>query len=237
MKSVLFSLVFVLSVLRASAQDFTLRADTVTSTETSDLVHWVTDDSLNIYNRIFNTSSSPVIVYWQLILKDLPSDWKLYGICDNYLCRTATDPALLSFAIDSTDAIAVGDSSDLEPRLAVPSIGVGVVKIRTFTDSDADTAVYLIYKGTAGIAAITVADKRVNLYPNPTGNDLIVYTDKNLGAARLDVVSLTGARVTSALVAKEVTTINTSEMAKGIYTVKVVDEKGNLITTRKFTKD
>ncbi|MFT4061855.1 MAG: T9SS type A sorting domain-containing protein [Edaphocola sp.] len=229
----------------ANAQTFTFTANPVDSTTTGTEVKTadMTDyPYVEVVTYIQNTSSSAFSANWKLVsdTTDYPSGWKLTGICDNVSCYAVDSSWFINRPTKTTMDIAVDGTSLLDVRVYAPytaANGTGVFKIMVSTLEAVDTAVFILNKATTGISTINVTDKRVNLYPNPTSNNLIVYADKNLGAARLDVISLTGARVTTALVAKEVTTINTSEMAKGIYTVKVVDEKGNLITTRKFTKD
>jgi hypothetical protein len=229
--------------LTAGAQEFTFKADTLTET-TAGMTppqgsSW-DNYTINMHNYVRNSTQASLSVQWQIFEKNLPNGWGIYGFCDNATCRTEESAAITSAAVQSALPIAAGDSSLLEPRVKVPvegDNGVGIIRVRVFTDNWADTTAYIIYKTASGIAGISINDTRVMLYPNPAEDRLSVYMDKNLNAARIDVYSINGANLAQHMVTgKETASIDVSKMAPGLYQVRVADNHGALITSRKFHK-
>jgi len=198
--------------------------------------------TINMFNYVRNNTASSLTFKWQIIQKSLPFGWFINGFCDNQSCRTSSDPVVASMAQTESYPIEAGDSSQLEPRVAVPTSGdngVGIIRARVWTDNTSDTAVYIITKSPTGVSTITVNDKRVALYPNPVGDrELIVFTEKSLDPSRIEIYSITGAKQLAAAVNrdKEVTSIDVHSLSAGFYLVRVSDSNGNIITTRKLVR-
>lgn len=237
------SLSLCLLTASAGAQEFTFKADTLSETTAGRTPppgsSW-DNYAIKMYNYIRNNTQASLNVQWQIFEKSLPNGWGIYTFCDNGTCRPESHPAITSAAVQSAAPIAVGDSSLLEPAVKVPEEGdngVGIIRVRVFTNTSADTATYIIYKTASSIAAISLNDTRVMLYPNPAENQLSVYMDKSLNASRVDVYHVSGASVMQHTVAgKEAALLDISALTSGFYLVRVTDARGALITSRKFHK-
>lgn len=196
--------------------------------------------TLNIFNYAHNKKTQDIVIKWRIFQKSLPIGWFINGFCDNISCRPGNHPAI-GGAEQETNPIAPGDSTQMEPRVAVPADGdngTGIIRVQLKTDNTTDTATYIINKNPTGITVISAKDKRVGIYPNPAANDLIVFADKSLNAARVSIVNITGAQQMAQTLEKgtEVTNINISSLAAGMYFVRIIDERGATVTTRKFSK-
>lgn len=229
-----------------NAQDFVLKADTMRK-ETPG-VATVTgvcdDDAVFFYNYVKNNTPNALAKYnWRIIQKDLPFGWYLCQLCDNNLCRPKTDAALNpSYADVAAGAVNAGDSGLIEPAITVPADGdngVGILRVKVWTDNTTDTATFIINKTPTGISKIAVNDSRVNIYPNPANNSVLVYAEKSLNPANVSIVSITGQTVYNAPfnTGKEAESININSLSKGTYLIRLNDNKGQLITSRKFIKE
>lgn len=245
MTRITLSLSLFLSLFAATvnAQEFTFRAHTLTKNTTGNTPPpgsgW-DNYTVKMYNYALNETQAPLLIQWQILEQSYPSGWSTYGFCDNATCRIETSPAITSGAEQSSLPIAVGDSCLLEPQVKVPveaDNGVGTIRVRVFTANWADTITYIINKTATGIAAISLNDTRVMLYPNPAADRLSVYMDKSLNAAYAEVYNIGGAHLARHHIAgKEVALLDISSLSAGLYQVRIVDDKGALITTRKFSR-
>jgi hypothetical protein len=213
-------------------------------------------NTIDLNFHINNTSDSSLIFKWQLLSDSTehPAGWLLTGICDNVVCRSPYSE--FYYHIEQTSfPILPGETNAnktlLEARIYAPvgsanGIGVFRVKVRAFYSSDVSfanplqtkTVVFIVKKNVTGIATIPVDDKRVFLYPNPATNALQVYTDKTLNTQNISIININGAQsiVSTVEKGKETTNININSLAAGMYTVRIDDANGNMITTRKFVK-
>lgn len=230
----------------ANAQaDFTLTTDTITvdTTGSTPPAGETWDNyTINIFNYAHNKTSQPLIINWRIFQKTIPIGWFINGFCDNISCRPGTHTAIVNGTPQESNPVAPGDSTQLEPRVAVPveaDNGTAIIRVELKTNNTTDTATYIINKhSTTGITVISVKDTRVAIYPNPAANDLMVFADKSLNAARVSIVNITGAQLMTQTLEKgtEVTNMNVSSLAAGMYFVKIIDERGATVTTRKFSK-
>jgi hypothetical protein len=139
--------------------------------------------------------------------------------------------------------IGAGASSIMEARIYAPTDepdGVGLFKVEISTAQQMDTLVFMLTKdSTTGIAAISLNDKRVSVYPNPaSGSDLHVFIDAGLKATQATVYSIIGREQMSMPITanKELITFDVNRLPAGLYILRLTDAKGQTITSRKFSK-
>jgi hypothetical protein len=245
-KLLLTATLFAVSFTVVNAQDFVLKADTMTKNTTgvTTITNVCETDAVIFYNYVYNNTTATLPAFhWQIIQKSLPFGWYVCQFCDNNLCRTGTSPEIANNQEVIASEIEVGDSTaQLEPAITVPADadnGVGILRVRVWTANTTDTATYIINKTPTGISKIAVNDTRVNIYPNPANNSVLIYAEKSLNPANVSVISISGQTVynTAFNVSKEVSDINISALSKGTYMVRLTDTKGQLITSRKFIKE
>jgi len=242
-KLLLSAILFAASFTFVNAQDFVLVADTMQKdTSGSVLTTPCSERSVFFYNYVHNISGDTLASYkWKIIQKDFPFGWSLCQFCDNNLCRTGNE--LTSPYADITAGELLPDSLGLvEPAILVPADGdngVGILRVKIWTDNTTDTATFIINKTPTGISKIAANDARVNIYPNPANNTVLIYAEKSLNPANISIVSITGQTVYNAAfnANKEATGISINALSKGTYMVRLTDTKGQLITSRKFIKE
>lgn len=208
-------------------------------------------NTLDVNGYVNNISTVNQAFNWQLLSDSTehPLGWVLTGICDNVQCR-APYSDFYNHVEQVTFPVAANNKTLMEARIYVPvasANGTGVFRIKIWsvdqtdmtTPTQIDTLVIIVNKTATSIASISVNDNRVKTYPNPVQNQLQVYTDKSLSATSISVFDITGKmQGTTAVNSKGTTTdVDTRSLAKGIYLLKVTDAQGQLITTRKFTKN
>ena len=79
-----------------------------------------------------------------------------------------------------------------------------------------------------------VVRKTIDVYPNPASNYFVVYNLAGEERLRLELVDLSGKLVKTQLATKMATRIETSNIAGGLYVLKITDAKGKLVRTEKL---
>lgn len=243
----MFKKIFTLSTLcvamgsYAFAQDFTLEHEsqtaTTTGTEDGNL-----DDYVTIENHLTNISTSTYKYKWNLLAPiTVPTGWTLQGFCDNKFCRLPGGPWATG-AVEESDDLLPGVESVFKMQACAPVSAVDgtmSIKVRVFTRDQADTVTYILQKGVSGLNSISLKDERVVLSPNPAVNQVTVFADKSLGAKQITVINMLGRTVLNQDMAAgtEEALVNLNGVASGVYMIRVSDAKGNVITSRKLTKN
>ncbi|TDE05917.1 T9SS type A sorting domain-containing protein [Flavobacterium sandaracinum] len=116
-----------------------------------------------------------------------------------------------------------------------PGINFGNVFQMSLSSTPAGTTVYLdnfyFYKGTLGIADFETSN--VKMYPNPVNSTLTI--DANSTIEKVAVYTILGQEVLVENPKSNSTTIQTSELSKGVYIVKT-NVDGKVITTKIIKK-
>lgn len=241
-----------------SAQQFSFQPDTVKQcTDAGTLPHpavyeigdnW---DNIEVHGGIVNNTNTAFVYKWNVILSEtiLPSGWDLFGFCDNVLCRSPFGAWATAGEVQTSNPLLPGltgpaSNRDFKMLICAPSDkpdGTAVIRIRVAVDNGlVDTATFVFSKpcNPTGIDdLLTAADRRVVLSPNPASDLLRVYADKELNASKIFIFNILGSKQMVAPIAKEVTALDISSLAPGMYVMRLEDKNGKLITTRKFAKN
>lgn len=250
MKKFLLGFISCLSLLSPAiikAQSFTTTADTVWGTITGTEVK---------YNNIVLPSSTPVTIKWNVAATDFPADWlapTAFGICDGNTCRYNTQDTLLWRTASSTPGDVftcnypgAGGSMvfDYSPNFGTGSgvtsngthylsvflsdgVPLGTTKIITFVISRGTTSTPTIKSGGEG---------NVMLYPNPANGEVNVVFDANADVKSVAIYNIIGKMMNVYKVAGNSANLNIENVPSGIYFLKLYNSKGNVVVTRKFTK-
>jgi len=202
------------------------------------------DNSITFYNHVQNTSGSPITnLKWSIAEVDFPFGWSVWTICDNNICYPQNQVNQIIAGNLEVDffTIDADTNSLLKPQIWVPTSGdngTGVLKIRVFDPNHSDTAIYMVNKTPVGVNTVKIDDNRVAIFPNPgTANAMVnVFVNKALNAKEFVVVNVLGAQVAHQAIKGEVSTLATANLAQGNYLIKILDQSGNVITTRKWAK-
>jgi len=222
------------------AQSFSLEhkvvSETTTGTEDGN-----NGDFVTLINHLTNTSTETYKYRWNLITPvDVPTGWVLQGFCDNELCRATGGPWTTGSEEESGD-LDPGEESVFKLQVCAPvsaANGTLTVKVRAHTRDYVDTATYILTKDPTGLSTISLKDERVVLSPNPANDHVTIFADKSLNAEKATVFNMVG-RVQQQLAltkGSESTVLDVNALPAGIYMVRITDNKGNVITSRKLTK-
>jgi hypothetical protein len=222
-----------------------------TENHSSDPTTYADWDVLKVDNHLENITAEPIVYQWQVLAPvDVPSGWTLHGFCDNLECRTPWasgapgTPGLWTTGEVQTSMPLNNDTrSAFYLQVCAPKSapnGTLTMKVRVWSGEQVDTVTFIATKDDlSGLNAISLTDQRVVIAPNPAVDQVKVFTDKTLGAKQITVVNMLGRVMYSQAIAAgvEESTIGLSNFAAGMYMVRVSDEQGNVITSRKLTKN
>lgn len=139
------------------------------------------------------------------------------------------DSRCLNNGTSSRAAYIVVYQADDEPgnpslRLTVPSQGTGIEPIDLLQD---------LYDELFSIRDNPLYDK-VSIFPNPAVNELNIKTDLSISANEFQIFDINGKRILSDQISTPLQTIDISQLAKGLYFIKVQATAGGI--TLKFVK-
>lgn len=208
-----------------------------------------TDYVLEFFTHVKNDLADPnaaITIEWTYLhnLTVQPAGWKLLGICDNDQCRAEDGPWFTGTPQFSFPFINDRDSSMLlELNVHAPTNlpdGVGTYYVEVKTPNQTDTAVFILTKtdGTS-ISTVSMKDQRISLYPNPSKDILNIYAAKSLNAKQISIYNLIGQEINTQELDKnnDVTRLNVQNLPSGIYMIRVANQNGEIVSTRKFLKD
>jgi len=150
----------------------------------------------------------------------------------NYTVEVTNDVSSITI-----DAIANSSAATISGT-GTKSINVGSNTVTvTVTAEDGTTKIYTIVINRPNITAINeVKNTNLNIYPNPTKNELFIKTD--LQIKKVEISDLTGHNVkilNATSVQNGIQTISVSSLLKGIYLVKVYTD--NSVVISKIVKE
>ncbi|MBN9483430.1 MAG: hypothetical protein BGO70_13190 [Bacteroidetes bacterium 43-93] len=237
MKKLLLGLVSLLSVgvsQKASAQ-FSIQKDTVAG--------YASDYNFELDNFFVNNSSTYSFISWKVVYTNLPaapSQWNSsFGLCDNKNCYA--NNILDGTRTQTTDTIFPGPASSkgnfhiIYSELGnVTTYGPYYVTIEATDGVETHQATFVMYKYPTSVNNFSKTSELM-VYPNPAANDLnVVYG--NMDVKTIGVYNLIGKAVSYYRTSGNSAKLDLSAVPSGIYFLRLNDEQGHVLATRKFTK-
>jgi hypothetical protein len=226
MKRIIYLLVAILTIANANAQ-FSFNKKTVSVSgwgsdfEPKDAQCVVTNNS---------TTSADSMINWSIITFDVPTNWQ-FDFCDPYDCIVN-----LNLNFTSTFKLKPGSSGPLKGQFFTKgNPGTATVKIRLAYANgshDADT-ITLMAKGWATGLNNVKKQSEVTFFPNPA-KDVITLKYPTTKAIEVAVYNVLGAKVKSFTHCNNETSLNISDLEKGMYFIRFNDN-GNVVS-KSFTK-
>ncbi len=245
MKKLFFTLSILCGLAATSqlyAQSFTCAHDTVFITTTGDI-------SEERHNDITIPGSADITIQWEVTATDFPSLWvDSTGVCDNNTC------------ISAGSLWDVGTSSGTQYESIYPASAAGDFKFIIRIDpaspdathymtihlknkfgmtTDARDQVYAVTKIASTSVTNTVKQAiDVSLYPNPSTTNLNVVFNAGADVKNIAVYSIIGKQMNMYKISggANSASINVSNLPAGIYFVRLMGSRGDVVATRKFTK-
>lgn len=206
----------------------------------------------NMINGVNNTSGGSLPIQWKVLSSNFPTDWiPGVGICDNSNCFTGTGlwpsgttPSSGMWPSGNTYAATYGSAGlgDFHVNLDLTfasTLGTYYLRVRLNNASvPTDTAVqtYIISKIPAAVPVIK-SENEVSIYPNPAINELNVVYEAGADVKTIAIYNIIGKvmavyRPTDNAGAK----LTLENIPSGIYFVRLMNTHGDILVTKKFTK-
>lgn len=188
--------------------------------------------------EVEQNSTTPIVISWSAAAKAANYKWKAATQTGNFntpllniasdLSGTDTKLTLTSGAIDAilaSNSIAKGDSITLQWTVFAYETTDSLKAIETFN-------VKLVRKAGVGINDVTF-NSNINVYPNPTSNELNISTNNLSGNMNIKLYSVTGKlMVNENLDASINNKIDVSNLQDGIYVLAIEGSKGQNTTVK-----
>ncbi len=231
--------------LAANAQTFSKAGDTVRLT-------YVGTGEQALHNNIIvpSTDTAPVVVRWKIISCNFPADWLSAGspgMCDNNQCYSFFGPGGLWPGGATNNSLPYTVPTTNGDFHLVVSLGVaGVTTGGTYyvtarlqnknIPNDTTTATFAVtYNPPSEVPTVKSLDN-ILLYPNPANNEINVVYDANSDVKTIAVYNIIGRPVSAYRVSGNSANLNLEALPAGIYFVRLVNSQGEVLITRKFTK-
>ncbi len=232
MKKLILGLITLLSFNQVFAQTFTTQAG-----DTAYAAFQNAGTEVKVSNPIVNTTSAPLFLKWRMHASDLNNGWALNGFCDNVTCYVQvgnswyvsdgyapSTPGVFYALFDGDNA---ASNSSAWIQLNVLDTVNTYNKLVTFVAT----------KGTNNVVNVSRSEDDVVLFPNPARNNLnIVINNNSMGVKSVAVYNLIGKAVSHYRINGNNAKLELTEIPSGIYFVRLMNSKGQVVATRKFTK-
>ena len=251
MKSGLLYFVFFVVVMMPFAskgQTFTMQYDTVTARLTGTGV---------VKDNVINLTSSPLTLSWHVVASNFPADWltaTAFGICDNNICyNNGPDGHGASMRLwndttstgDIQTTVPYGDTTtqglfELSLNLSsVTSSGCYFVTVALNNGGSfgtSKTVTFVVCRSGASVAQVGNTQNDLLLYPNPAGNEVNLVYDASADVKNIAIYNIIGKVLTVYRVTGSSANLNIENIPSGIYFARLYNGAGNVVATRKFTK-
>jgi hypothetical protein len=240
MKKILLLTISAIGLFTAQlkAQVFSVSSDTVNATVVSSAV---------IHDDITNNTSSNITVRWSVVATSFPTDWlnsTAFGICDNNLCRNNNGDTLLwrtatstpgTLFISNAYAPSVAGTFDLSMNLDGASTGSHWVTIALTDGSYTKNVTFVLNKWPTAVTSVN-SDNEINMYPNPAHDELNIVYSPNADVHNIAVYNIIGKVMMVYKVTGPSANLNLENIPAGVYFVRLTNSRGEMVTTKKFTK-
>ena len=237
--TLLCTAVALLGYSSAQAQSFTMERDTVFFTCTSATLQ-------NIYDTVA-PASGPVTVKWNVVGTNFPADWQaVSGICDNNNCFNLSGAGGLwpAGTIKTSMAYPVaGANHDFHLQFnasGITSSGTYYVRTRLYNSSTLGDTTYATFVVTAnapnGVTNISRSNEELSLYPNPATTEINLVYGGSADVKTVSIYNIIGKLMSVYRISGNSANMSLENMPGGIYFVRLADAQGQIVATRKFTK-
>jgi hypothetical protein len=229
----LTTLTFVAGKVQAQTPTFVTEHDTVNAT--------FGGNAIEVHNNITALAGN-VTVVWREVGNNFPSGWTCSSclqVCDNKTCYT-----------NGLDAITNGSSKTSLPYSTTMGLFKGLFDFTggpsgthyiTFNLRDSASSynkdiTFVINKWPTSASSVTKNGDDVTLYPNPANDEVNVLFDGDLGVKNIAVYNVIGKSMVVYRVAGNSAKMDISKLPSGVYFLRMSDIRGQVVATKKFTK-
>ncbi|MFT4645161.1 MAG: hypothetical protein ACI8ZX_001573 [Planctomycetota bacterium] len=226
-----FTILFIASTFCLTAQDVTL-----TTNDSLHLEETVTELNASFEHKTYVESNmfSTAEVKWEIDSAFYPSEWEA-SLCDNEIC--------VDIAVQDTNIFTLAASATGELKMGyIPNetAGNAYVRVRIKAEGSTEEYLYMIYTANievdieSGISTIDASS--LSIFPNPVIDQVNVNFDSNLEVNLATIYNVIGKKVKTVALADTQNSINTSDLEKGIYIIKIHAKDQSIFHTQTFVK-
>lgn len=218
------------------AQSFETEADTVRATIYK---------NLDLHNNITNKSGANIKIDWKVSAHNLPASWaglSNLGICDNSLCRDNNGNQLLSGTTFTSDDYVPNVKGDFHFQMIgyddpsiVPGTYYVTINMKENGGTTSKDVTFIFSKWTTSVGSVSQSSDGVLVYPNPANNVINVQFGKYKNIQNVSIYNLVGRQMANYNVSGTDAKLNISKIPTGVYFIRLSDNNGNIVTTRRFT--
>ena len=216
----------------ASAQTFTVAYDTVSFL--APLVSTAEHDNITVPGMF------SVNLKWTVLRDDFPTDW-IYNtgggstaFCDNSGCYPIANDTN-GMVQSATYGAGTSDFHMLINLIGATSTGTHYMTVKLMSSTDTLYETYKVtYYPTYVPQVKTLTD--IDLYPNPATSSVNVIFDESLDVKTVAVYNIIGKMMSLYRVNGNSANISLENMNSGIYFLRLMKGQGDVVSTRKFTK-
>lgn len=241
-----FSALVLLNGSAASAQIVTQNG------KDSAVGYWDGNEEFIVKNAIKSGSTNPVYLKWNVTDFRFPTGWDTTGsgFCDNIQCYSAfstTSNLFVNGTIYKTTEYDNNGFSGVEHDFHMvfktnhPANGTSAwvrVNTRDTVSGGSRVLTFIAYKSTTGISSSFNSSDEVVLYPNPARDAVNVIYDSKAGVKTIAVYNLIGKLMGPVYKPADngSAKINLEDMPNGVYFLRLMDNQGRVLSTRRFTR-
>jgi hypothetical protein len=242
----IFTFCSAFSVMKVQAQaTFTVPLDTVVVT---------INKAGGANDNVMNITGNDVTIKWTVVACNFPMDWLTmgaFGICDDNTCYPNASNQLWNKSAGSGNTFtaiyhhnSTHDSTEqfsLSMNLAgSDTIGTFYVTVNLKDNASGNSkdVTFLLSKtiNTVGVNPVSNVQNDIILYPNPAINEVNVVYDDASDIRNIVVYSIIGKVMAVYKVNGNSANMNLENIPSGIYFMRLYNGAGNVVATKKFTK-
>jgi hypothetical protein len=223
--------------VEANAQAFTTDADTVYLTYSGSF-------GMDAHNDI-TAGANPVSLKWKVVSENFSTDvtWtdgNSINVCDNYNCYTNAGNALLnSTEYTSPTPYAANQTDVFKASFQLPTANHGThyvtIRLTDITSGDFKNITFVTNKWQTSTGTVSKNSDDIVLFPNPVRDEVnVVFNDLNV--KNIAVYNVIGKTMVVYRTTGSSAKMDLSKFPAGVYFLRMSDAKGDVVATKRFTK-
>jgi len=228
-KTLLLLLLFFGAQFSITAQDISVNPDPVML----EIDKTVVDQKVDF--MVVNNANRDIDVYWEFEPIDAPDDWTFY-LCDLNVCYT---PAIISCPCNKPNFLAANSSNVFMMHIQPNEVtGTGSVMLKILEACDDGSTSLLEIPITYVVSETSSTsfqdlNNDISIYPNPSSQMISIKEDKEV--TDIIIYNLIGKKIKS-VSHSEGQSHDITDLERGIYLVRMLNEEQNILKVSRLTK-
>lgn len=233
--TILYTMIAIAGFTSATAQSFNMDRDTVYFTTSGSAVQYI--------NNTVVPGALPVILKWNIVSTNFPADWlNASSICDNNSCYPSS-ASWSSGSLKTSSPYTAGNSSrafdmQFNPG-AVTTAGTYYMKMKLVNSVTMDssyTTFIVTSNAPSSVGNVSRTSEELSVYPNPATSEINFVYDGSSEIKTAAIYNIIGKVMAVYRVNGNNANMSLENMPAGIYFLRLANAQGQLVATRKFTK-